>query len=280
MRIHVLHITTAGCAVTIATLCPIPARSKFYAKSKKLEDYVTGLEIIPATLMYRSAVLLALLSKLLTVSRAMCLLIDAGFDSEAFGLSRTLIEIFFCVRYISNKDAESRAETYVNYTARVRVEWQTIIAKHFPKTPAHVLHLDADVVEKAKEFKSKGHWTGHGGQAKMMALEEDTVEVDEHSQPFKSEFDYDALYFWTSHFVHATVDGIAGHAGTREEAFKVRAQMHVEERLARLSIFNILVFVCKTFIHACRAMHFDQPPSLMRVHKMIAKCAYESKTPA
>jgi hypothetical protein len=110
-----------------------------------------------------------------------------------------------------------------------------------------------------------------------MALEEDTVEVNELGQPLVSEFDYDALYFWTSHFVHATVDGIAGHAGKRGEAFTVRAQMAIEGRLARLSVFNILVFLCKTFIHAFRAMNEDQPPALSRLHKMIAKCADEEQ---
>jgi hypothetical protein len=250
-----------------------PSTKQILREVKSLEKHLNKLGMIPATHLYRNAVILALLSKALTVCRAICVLIDAGFHSEAFGLSRTLIEIFFCVRYVSNKDTETRAETYVNYTARVRLEWKNIILKHFPKTPPRLLNLDPEVLAKAKEFKNKAHWTGHGGQAKLMALEEDTVELDEQGQPFKSEFDYDALYFWTSHFVHATVDGIAGHAGTRGEVFKVRAQMHVEKRLARLSIFNMLVFLCKTFAYACRAMNEEQPRALLRMHKMIAKCA-------
>ena len=69
--------------------------------------------------------------------------------------------------------------------------------KYYPnKTPAEI-RLDADVLEKAKAFKSKAHWTGHGGQARMMALEEDPLEEHPGGQSQKSEFDYDALYFWT-----------------------------------------------------------------------------------
>jgi hypothetical protein len=119
----------------------------------KLERYLNKLEIVPATQLFRNAVILALLSKALMVSRAICVLVDAGFPEEAFATSRTLIDIYFCVRYIGNKDTERRAETYVNYHARVRQEWQTIIMKHYPNVPMSQITLDDDVLEKAKECK-------------------------------------------------------------------------------------------------------------------------------
>ncbi|MFI5071838.1 MAG: hypothetical protein ACHP8A_13205 [Terriglobales bacterium] len=58
-------------------------------------------------------------------------------------MSRTLIEIYFCVRYISNKDTEARAATYANYHARVRQEWQTIIMKYYlNRSPPSACELD------------------------------------------------------------------------------------------------------------------------------------------
>jgi Family of unknown function (DUF5677) len=255
-----------------------PTTKRVLVYIQRLEDYLNGLEMIPATRYYRNAVLLASLSKILTVSRAICVLIDAGYPAEAFGLSRTLIEIYFCVRYIGNKNTEQRAETYVNYHARVRQEWQTIIMKYYPHTPSDRIRLDSEVLDVAKKFRSKAHWTGSGGQAKLMALEEDSVEVDEQGQPFKSEFDYDALYFWTSHFVHATVVGVEAHASPPGEVFKVRARSFTDVERAKDSLFNITVFLCKTFVVALRAMNEDQPDVLQRLHKLIAKFAYESKT--
>jgi hypothetical protein len=247
-----------------------PSTKQVLREVKSLENHLNNLEMIPAIHLYRNTVILALLSKALTVCRAICVLIDSGFHAEAFGMSRTLIEIFFCLRYISNKETENRAETYVKYTARVRLEWNNIFLKHFPKTPARQLQIDADVLKAAKEFKHKAYWTGHGGQAKLMALEEDTVEMNEQGEPLKSEFDYDALYFWTSQFVHATVDGIAGHTAARGEVFKVRPQMELEKSLGRRAIFNMLVFLCKMFICACRAMNEEQPPTLRRILGIIA----------
>jgi Family of unknown function (DUF5677) len=237
---------------------------KVLSNIKQLEDYLDGMEMIPAVRLFRNAVILPLLSKALTVGRAICVLVDSGFPAEAFAMSRTLIEIYFCVRYIGNKDTESRAKTYVKYTARVRQEWKTIVLKFYPKTPASSLVLDAGIIKAAQEFKSKAHWTGHGGQAKLMALEEDTFEVDEQGQPAKSEFDYDALYFWTSHFVHATVDGIDGHACEPGEVFKVHAGARAEEGLGENALFNTVVFITKTFIAGFRAMHEEQPDKILR----------------
>jgi hypothetical protein len=130
------------------------------------------------------------------------------------------------------------------------------------------------VLDVAKEFKSKAHWTGSGGQAKLMALEEDTVEVNEQGQPFKSEFDYDALYFWTSHFVHVSVVGIEGHASSPGEVFKVRARGWADADREKDSLFNIAVFLCKTFVCALRAMNEEQPEALEKLHKLISKFAY------
>jgi hypothetical protein len=254
-----------------------PTTKEVLRQVTSLEAHINKLEIIPATDLYRSAVLLALLSKALTVSRATCALIDKSFNAEAFGLSRTLIEIFFYVRYISNKDTEKRAERYVNYSARVRVEWKDILEEHAPDTPAHLLNLDPEVIKKAEEFYSKANWTGHRGQIQFMALELDTVEVDAQDKPITSKFDYDALYFWTSHFVHATVDGIVGHATIRGEPFRVRAGMHMTEQFDRLSIFNILGFLGKISIHVFRAMNEEQPPALDRMYKMMQRCRAEKR---
>ncbi|MFZ0334045.1 MAG: DUF5677 domain-containing protein [Candidatus Acidiferrales bacterium] len=250
-----------------------PTTQQILNKIEELEDYLNKLDMIPASCRYRNAVILALLSKALTVGRAICVLVDGGFPAEAFAMSRTLIEIYFCVRYISNKDTEARAATYANYHARVRQEWQTIIMKYYPNRSPAEIRLDADILEKAKEFKSKAHWTGHGGQAKMMALEEDPLEDDLQGQPEKSEFDYDALYFWTSHFVHATVVAAEAHATEPGEVFRVHARSWIDKKRAGDALFNIAVFLNKLFVRACRAMNEEQPDVLQDLYKMISDFA-------
>ncbi len=146
--------------------------------------------------------------------------------------------------------------------------------KYYPNTPPNLLTLDEEVLETAKEFKSKHLWTGHGGQAKLMALEEDTVELDEQGQPLKSEFDYDAIYFWTSHFVHVTVVGLEGHASEPGEVFRVRARTWADKGRGKDALFNTLVFLSKIFVCACRVMNEEQPEDILQdIQKLMKKFA-------
>lgn len=172
-----------------------PKVSEVLPQIERLEQYIDGLEMIPSTRFLRTAVLLAILSKALTVARAICTLVEAGFPAEAFGLSRTLVEIFLTVRYISNKDTEARAKTYAEYFSKVHAEWGELNTKYYPERELKFPAFHEEAIKVAEQFKSKHAWTGVGGQTRMMAFEEDAVELDEKGHPFKSEFDYEVIYF-------------------------------------------------------------------------------------
>jgi hypothetical protein len=106
----------------------------------------------------------------------------------------------------------------------------------------------------------------------VMASEPDTVEVDEHGNPITGIFDYEALYFWTSHFVHATVDGIVGNVTTSGQPFKIRNDTRETAKFARLSVANILTFVTKSGIHVFRAIREAQPKALDKMFNMLKQC--------
>jgi hypothetical protein len=243
----------------------------------QLEKHLNGLKMIPATSSYRTSVLLALLSKSLTVSRATCALITAGFPSEAFGLSRTLIDIYFAVRHIGLKDTEQRAKTYVDYNARVRKEWQILATKYLPNIPLEDIALDDEVLRTAELFKGRGNWTGLHGHTKAMALEEDLVEKNLQGLPTTGEFDYDVNYFWTSHFVHCSVVGIQGHACIPGTPFTVRARDWAEKRRGTRALANISIYVCLAFVCAFRAIHEDQPKALLELHELTKNYARRKK---
>jgi hypothetical protein len=236
---------------------------------KSLERHLNGLKMMPATHVLRTAVILPLLSKALTVGCAICLLIDGGFPSEAFATSRTLLEILFTVRYITNKNTEARARRYVKYSARVRAEWMEVVKKHFPKKASALRALDESVLETAKEFKSKANWTGEHGQVKVMATEEDMVEFDQDRRGLTSEFDYDALYFWTSQHVHVTVEALDAHVSPPGEVFKVRSRRPEDKGYGKQALLVASVTLCKIFIHACRSMNEQQPRAIRELYKLI-----------
>jgi hypothetical protein len=239
-------------------IAPTPRRIRFYLR--KLEDALNTWEMMPATHSARNAVLLALLSKALYVSRAICTLVEKGFPAEAFAMSRTIFDIFFTVRYIGNKDTEARAEQFVKFHAKIREHWATsIIPKFYPNIRPDQIKLSPDVIEAAKEFKHKGHWTGEGGQAKLMALEGDPDELDANGNPVKDAFDYEALYYWTSQYVHVSVDALDAHATEAEQVFRVHSRKWVDEKRGNDALFNVVLVLCKIFARACRAMNEEQP---------------------
>lgn len=228
-----------------------------------LETYLNELRVIPATRMYRSRILLALLSKALTVGRAVCRLVDAGFAAEAFGLTRTLVDIYFTVRYLTNKEAESRTERFVEYSAKVQQAWAEVDSKYFPNRRVP-LRSAREVSEIARKFTSKHQWTGERGQARHMAYEDDTFEVDKNKRPLKAELDYDATYFETSHFVHVTIIALKGHGSEHGVVFRVRAAIREEWNYADKALFNVVDLLLKIFIRACRAMGEPQPEAVLR----------------
>jgi hypothetical protein len=250
---------------------PHPSTKQIVKRIAKLEKHLNNLKMISATHLSRTIVVLPLVSKALTVGRAICALVDAGYPAEAFATSRTLLEILFYLSYITNKFTEERAEKYLKYQARVNVEWMNIAKKHFKKTASKLPSLDPFTLEIAGEFQNRGNWTGERGQTWVMATEEDPSELDAQGKGFKHEFDYDANYFWTSQYVHATVAGLPGHTISRGEVFKVRARISEEKRRATDALFITVGTLCKIFVRACRSMNEAQPEALQELYRMIPR---------
>jgi len=242
-----------------------PTQRQVLKQIARLEKSINDWRMIPATGVARNTVFLALLSKALTVGRAICALVKAGFAAEAFGLSRTLIDIFFSARYMSNNDTDSRIATYVEYAARIQKEWVSLSDKYFSNRTLKLSASHHEMMKVAEKFK-KHQWTSHGGQAKFMALEPDSFEAE-----VTGEFDYDAFYFWTSHYVHVTIHALAGHLVERGEYFRVRCKISNEKRYARLALFNTVTYLTKIFVQACRGMREEQPAVLQDMFKMMQK---------
>ena len=78
---------------------------------------------------------------------------------------------------LSEDSETSRPTTFVEYRDRIRKEFLDVHNKHFPNKLDAANTLGTETVQIAGKFKSRGHWTGHGGQAKLMALEPDEFET-------------------------------------------------------------------------------------------------------
>ena len=240
---------------------------------EKLEKYIDESKFIPATAAYRGTVVLSLLSKSLTVSRAVCALVESGFPEEAFGLTRTLIDIYFTVRHIGNQETESRSERFALFFAKNHESWSTIFPKYFPSLviPDNAIHRF--YLETARNYKSPNDWSGMRDGTRGLALEPDNYEFEASGKPTTAEFDYEVIFKWTSHFVHATVSSLESHLVERGDAFRVRARNMLSHRYANNALFNVLAFLSKIFVCAFRALNQEQPEVLLEIHQHMASYA-------
>ncbi len=237
------------------------------------------MRIYPRGNVFLDKVVLAHVSKGLKVAQGVLYLVDAGLPEEAFGLSRTLVEVAFNLRFITNKYSERRARRFVHYYAVWKLEQIRRAVKHFkggkdklgrpqPKYTKAQLRKQVPqyetMVKLARKFPNRNSWTqthnwkASRGGAWKMAVEPDKYEkVD--GQPVKWEFDYDWIYFWTSQYVHATVACMDSHSVVPREAFVINIAPERGEHTAGLAVFNTALYLHKILVMAFRAIKHDFP---------------------
>lgn len=230
---------------------------------EKLERYVDDAAFIPATQQHRGQVILALFSKALTVGRAICSLVRTGFGEEAFGLGRTLIDIYLATRYIANKDTEARAERFAMFFTKDQEGWQKVVSKYYPHITARDTPERREILAIAKNYKNPHDWSGEPEKTKSLAKEPDTYEFDSAGNGTTAEFDYEIMFKYTSHSVHSTVCALEDHIAERGDIFKIRTRWN-PHRKARLTLFNVLAMTSKIFISGFRALRHDQPEDILQ----------------
>ncbi|MDP9162077.1 MAG: DUF5677 domain-containing protein [Acidobacteriota bacterium] len=223
-----------------------------YAKST-----VNDAWIYPPANDHRYMVALALYSKCITVAEATLALLDAGFSDEAFGVTRTLVDIFITLHYISNKDTEHRARRYAEFAAKDSEVWIEVAKTYWPQ---HVQPMEKNLRIIAATYRSPHSWSGH--TVKDMALEPDTVEVDETTgRPTVHDFAYRVIYRWTSPYVHPTIGALRNHlVQAGRDNFVVRSGRGQDMR--HLTIFNVASYLVNTMICFYRCMGDPQPNKL------------------
>jgi Family of unknown function (DUF5677) len=89
---------------------------------KRIRKFLDDEQFYPRANVVLDRVVLALVSKSVNVAQGVVSLIDAGLPEEAFGLSRTLVEIALSLRFVTNRDSERRAKRFAHYSAKWKLE--------------------------------------------------------------------------------------------------------------------------------------------------------------
>lgn len=249
---------------------------------RNIKLFLNKASYYPRGHVYLDKVVLGHVSKGVRVAESVVHLIDAGFPEEAFGLSRTLVEVALNLRFITNRYSERRATRFVHYLAKWKLELLRRMLKHFyridkkgNKIPIYgkptlrkTIPDYKQLVKMARKYPSRTSWTetrnrkASRGGAWMMALEPDRHELLL-GVPVRWEFDYDWIYFWTSQYVHATAVSMdASHAVLPRDAFLIRGVSAGGQHTAGLAILNTGVYLAKILAIAFRALKHPLPSNL------------------
>lgn len=254
---------------------PEPEHKRFLKRTvKSISSFLNEQRYYPRTNVMLDRVVLALVSKAMKVAQGVICLIEAGLADEAFGLSRTLVEIGFSLRFITNRYSERRARRFVHYVGKWkiqmmrRLEGQTTVdaaGRSQPKyTEAQLREMMPDyelMLKWAREYpKSPGaHWSqarygkngkkGKASNARALALEADGQEKVNGAR-VNWQFDYEWVYSWTSQYVHATAACMDAHVTEPLEAFRVQIAPH------RSSVGDSAVFNTALYLHKILRMGF------------------------
>lgn len=209
---------------------------------------------------YRYMVALALYSKAITVAEATLALVDAGFNDEAFGLTRTLADIFFTLRYIANQDTDDRAKRYSEFAFKDAEVWNDVTRTYWP---GRVQTLDTRTQRIASTYSSPHQWSGKS--VKEMALEPDNHEVDPNTgKAAVHDFHYQVIYRWTSHYVHPTIGALTNHlVQAGRDHFVVNGSRNKKD-MRHWALFNLAACLANTMIAFYRCWGDPQPDRVSR----------------
>jgi hypothetical protein len=257
----------------------------------KIHKYLDAQWFHPRKRTYLDVVVLTILSKSLALARSTACLVQNGFNEEAFASSRTLLELALNLRYITNgRNPEARAKRFVHFVAKIKLEWGRKAVEHFA-FPASAVHKG---MPSYKEFQSlerkfpKQNWLQasrkHSKGIWTMAMEPDRFEkvpvLDKAGKPvlnkygkpklkpFTWAFDYKVIYFWTSQFVHVTVDSLENHTMLRDKPFSVYTQGSrppvKKTDLGDMALFNTIVYMHRILLAGFRGIGHTYPDELSK----------------
>lgn len=257
----------------------------------KVHMYLDAQRFHPREATYLDATVLMLLSKSLTLARSTACLVRNGFNEEAFASSRTLLELALSLRYITNgRNPELRAKRYVHFVAKIKMEWGRKAVEYFA-FPASAIskrmpsYKDFQSMERkfpkqswvqASKKHSKGIWT--------MAMEPDRFEKmpmftksrqallskrgKPRFKPLNWEHDYRVVYFWTSQYVHVTIDSLDNHTALPGKPFSVYTQGSRppirKTNLGEMAVFNTILYIHRILLAGFRALGHTYPDELSK----------------
>lgn len=244
---------------------------------QQLRAFLNRQRLHPRGNVLSDVVVLAITSKAVSVAKAVVCLLEAGLSEEAFGVSRTLVEIALGLRFITNRYTERRSRRFAQYSAKFKLLMMKRLSElkdekgkiKYTKTELRKMMPDYKLMVKwARKYprQPSASWSqarnGRASNARTMAMEADGHEKL-NGQPVTWQFDYEWIYSWTSQYVHATSVSMESHLTLPREAFVVHIAPYRNNRIGLNAVFNTALYLDKTLRMAFPAIGHSIPTKMV-----------------
>ncbi len=149
-------------------------------------------------------VLAALLRSGIQTSRAVSLLAIKGFGANALGVSRSMVDTWITVRWLTNTDTDARSRRFLSFNSKQRERIIDLIDKYYPGVDLSRFRGNEHHDLHALKYQ---RWDKWGPGTWNMAVEQELLE-QEPSGPSSSKFAYDVPFFISSYYFHPTALGL------------------------------------------------------------------------
>ena len=174
--------------------------------ANKLKKALKEEEIYVSTGSSTSVVPFCHLTKAFQTHAAVLTLCKAGFGSEAFALSRLILEMSMTLRWITNQDQVKRSDSFAFFEAKRKLYFATIFMKYNPSNVAFagaiqwVENLYKQYADKYASFK---FWSNTPNNLRAMAAEPEVL-YGPLLSPLDDLWHYDIPYSMASDHIHCT----------------------------------------------------------------------------
>jgi hypothetical protein len=153
------------------------------------------------------------LTKAFREHSAVLTLCRAGFGSEAFALSRSMLEMAIALRWITNGDQVERSKAFAYFEAKRKQYFATIFAKYNPGNPLAdeaVQYVDNLYRQYAEKYKSFRFWSDAASSLRRMAEEPEILGAASAApQNTNDLWRYEVPYSMASDHVHCNAVALA-----------------------------------------------------------------------
>lgn len=222
---------------------------------------------------------MALVSKVFSVARACLLLLENGFEDEAYGMSRSVVECAWTLRYLTQApgEIESRTWKYINYFILDKQFWMyhAMMSATDEETKSHIREHGEELGLHDDPTEVAGHWSGKNGFGWIVSQMEHPLDGPNTNEAIRSA-EYAVDYHQTSAFVHCYEPAIENFVPAERTPFKVKRADGDGGQPGQSVLFILLRYIHASMAYLFFGFGLERP---RRLNELFSKTLNEDLQP-